>query len=218
MRTMTEIATGTLAAEKPERVFLMGAHLTEEQIDAELLGDLGEQPAEHLASCAECTERVTQAAVPLASFRATTMAWSERRSATMPMPAVEAQGLVWQRRMRWVMASFVLGAGIVLVNYRHNEMTASVQEAQAAAPQDAVPVAPVKMASAAPTLLAATTAVAQTASVAADNDRFAADNTMLKAVAVELNASVDSPAVLGLEAASVDDQSDDAAAQTSLRD
>jgi hypothetical protein len=217
MRTMTEFATGTLAAEKTERVFLMGAHLTDEQIDAELLGDLGEQPAEHLAACAECTERVTQAAVPLASFRATTMAWSERRSATMPMPAVEAQGQVWQRRMGWVMASFVLVAGIVLVNNRHNEMTASVQEAQASAPQDAVPVAPVKMASAAPARLA-TTAVAQTAPVAADNDRFAADNTMLKAVDVELNASVDSPALLGLEAASVDDQSDHAAAQTSLRD
>jgi hypothetical protein len=132
------------------------------------------------------------------------------------MPAVEAQGLIWQRRMGWVMATFVLGAGMALVNNRRNELAASVQQA-AAAPLDALPVAQGKTAA---VTLASVTAAGPTpmTTVAANDDRFAADNTMLKAVDGELTTAVESPAVLGLEAASEDDHSENTEAQTALRD
>jgi hypothetical protein len=63
-------------------------HLTDEQLDDALIGDqsieLTAFVAEHLGVCPACRERLADARMSLESFRAVSLAWSERRSATMP--------------------------------------------------------------------------------------------------------------------------------------
>jgi hypothetical protein len=60
-------------------------HLNQDQIDDYLIGDLAPESAAHLADCADCAALVAAASEPIANFQAVTQAWSERRSATMPV-------------------------------------------------------------------------------------------------------------------------------------
>jgi anti-sigma factor RsiW len=183
-------------------------HLSEEQIDEQLLGELGSAAAEHLAACGQCSARVAEAAQPIADFRDVSMAWSERRSATMPLPIVAADGLVWQRRMGWATTAFALALGISLLSNGHKAgtETASLQPEQA---MDA-PIA---------SAVSSRVATAPHVVEAVQNrsaDRYAGDNRMLQAIDTELDASVESPATLGLEPAS--ERSSSESSQTSLED
>ena len=45
-------------------------HLSEDEIDDQLIGDLAAAPAAHLDACALCTHRVTQAKDPSPASRA----------------------------------------------------------------------------------------------------------------------------------------------------
>jgi hypothetical protein len=166
-------------------------HLSEEQIDDQLMGDLNGDAAAHLAECEECTRRVAEAGTPIKSFRAVSAAWAERRSATMPIPSVQAGALVWQRRVGWAMTACALVVGISLTgNERKAEMMrASVQSAQGV---EAVSTTTARVAIV--PVAAAHGAVDETAA-----DRYSGDNRMLKAIDNELDASVDTPASMGLE-------------------
>jgi hypothetical protein len=183
-------------------------HLSEEQIDDHLIGELDRNAAAHLAECEECSERVATAFEPMATFRDVTIAWSERRSATMPIPAVEADALVWQRRAGWAMAACALVVGISITsNGRKAEMLRvsgqAVQTATVAATRSVnIPAA-----------------ADQRAVDDGDEDRaarYSGDNRMLKAIDNELDASVDTPAAMGLE--TVSDQPRTESAPMSVQD
>lgn len=169
-------------------------HLSEEQIDDQLMGDLSGEAAAHLAGCEHCSARVATSGAPMENFRGVSTAWAERRSATMPIPSVQAGALVWQRRVGWAMTACALVLGISLTgNERKVEMLrASVQSAQSV---DAV---------------SPTTARVAVVPVAVGNgtvdetsaERYSGDNRMLKAIDNELDASVETPAAMGLETVS----------------
>ena len=74
-------------------------HLTPDQVDDHLIGDLAPAPAAHLAACSLCAERVALARSPLSSFQQVSTAWSERRSATLPIPVLDQQRPLLQRHM-----------------------------------------------------------------------------------------------------------------------
>jgi hypothetical protein len=170
-------------------------HLSEDQIDDQLIGDPSAYAAAHLAGCGECAERVADAAAPIAGFRDVTMAWSERRSATMPLPAAPVDGTLWQRRMGWAMAAFALVMGLSLsgAGRKAQRLTASVQSAPAVDSFEQ-PAAAVTARN-----VAAPVRVALESGDARSDDRYAGDNRMLKAIDNELDASVETPAALGLE-------------------
>ncbi len=91
-------------------------HLTPHQIDDYLIGDLAAAPSAHLATCSRCAEKVLAARSPLESFHLVATAWSERRSATLPIPARTAKRPAWQIHAPWVTACLMLAVGIALSN------------------------------------------------------------------------------------------------------
>ena len=162
-------------------------HLTPDQIDDHLIGDLAPTLVAHLAACSLCADRVATAASPIASFRQVSTAWSERRSATLPIPVPTAQRPVWQRHMNWATASLSLAFGIAFLNASHQfsfntapqpSPTRSISVQQTAA----MPLAPGIASEPRPT-------------------EISADNHMLSAINASFDASNDSPADLGLTAA-----------------
>jgi hypothetical protein len=160
----------TIAPEtKKNRPEMQIAHLTEDQMDDHLIGDLGAAPAAHLAACSLCMARVAQADAPLASFRAVTLAWSERQSATAPMPTVAAARSVWERRLAWSLAV----ATCAVVGLAHANHRASVS---APAPQP----------------------VLSQEAVAPSADQLSSDNRLLNSIDRELSASNESSDALGL--------------------
>jgi hypothetical protein len=159
------------------------AHLSDNQIDDQLIGDLAAEPAAHLATCPVCTERVAAAASPLTNFQSVTMAWSERRAATLPIPDFTRQQPFWQRHMAWVTACSIFAIGIALTNASHQAVirTAELQPMQQTA---------------SPSVLLTETA---SATVAPREAQVFADNQLLKAIDDDLDTSADSPATLGIE-------------------
>jgi hypothetical protein len=173
---------------------LAADHLTADQIDDQLLGDLAAAPAAHLAACSLCAERVAQAASPMASFQNVSTAWSERRSATLPIPVPTQQRPIWQRHMAWATASLSLAFGIAFLNASHQFSL------QTSRPQPA----PVQSAAAQliqqPTVSPKALALTETASLAPAPrpTQISADNHMLRAIDASFDPSADSPAALGL--------------------
>jgi hypothetical protein len=173
---------------------IKSAHLSDDQIDDQLIGDLAPESAAHLAACTDCSQRVASAAAPITSFESVTMAWSERHSATLPLPDLSAQRPLWQRHMTTAMAAFtfVLGFALINANYQFSARTPNFQPAHE---------------NPAPRVVFPTPVFAQTSSVhiAHPQAQISADNQMLKAVDMELEASAESPAdsssALGLEPA-----------------
>jgi hypothetical protein len=169
-------------------------HLSDEQIDDHLIGDLAAEPAAHLAACAHCAQRASAAAAPIASFESVTMAWSERRSATLPIPELAAQRPLWQRHMTTAMAGFTFVLGFALINANHQFASTDLAPAhsthQAATARVIFPSA----------------VFTHTTGVHLDHPaaQITADNQMLKAVDTELEASADSPSALGLEPVSAE--------------
>jgi hypothetical protein len=150
-------------------------HLSESQINDHLIGDLAPAAASHLASCELCDSRVAQAKAPLAGFDSVTLAWSERRSATLPMQRFASLELSLYQRLAWgasMAAALTVGIAIPVANNQaRQEADAAVYEIATAA------------------VLTAPASQAQISN----------DNRMLQAIDNELNASADTPQTLGLE-------------------
>ncbi len=147
-------------------------HLTEDQLDDALIGDLATQPAAHLAACEDCQMRLAEAGAPMAAFSAVSLAWSERRSATLPTP-VPSRTSAWLPRAIWAAtATAVLAVGISVPSIRHE-----LGFGNAEAPQQ--------------TMIASTGPVDNP--VAARDEQIANDNRMLENIDRELGASAPSP-------------------------
>jgi hypothetical protein len=172
------------------------SHLSDSQIDDQLIGDLAAEPAAHLASCPVCIGRVAAAASPLDSFQSVTMAWSERRSATLPIPDFTQHQPFWQRHMAWATVCFVFAIGIALTNAGHQVVTrmAELQPMQQDSTQ--APTQQTAPSSAVLTETASATGAPQEAQTFADNQ-------MLKAIDDDLDTSADNPATLGIEPVNV---------------
>ena len=182
-------------------------HLSEDEIDDQLIGDLAAAPAAHLDACALCTHRVTQAKDPISSFQSLTMAWSERQSATLPVPNRLMKRALWQRRGAWVTACSALAIGIAFTSVGHRAfLTPGLHAArvQPAAPQAAAVVP------------ASAVVLASSDTAASPAEQISADNQMLQAIDAEIQTAPNSPAALGL--APVSDHSNWPPTATSLQD
>jgi hypothetical protein len=100
-----------------------------------LLGDLVGEAAGHLAACAACQQQLVAARMPLESFKAVTLAWSERRSATMPV-SLQARMLhnaAGSRRRAWMTAAAAVLAIAVAIPYgiqRHDANPSATVESE----------------------------------------------------------------------------------------
>ncbi len=162
-------------------------HLTADQIDSQLVGDLGPPWSDHLAACTLCEDRVVRAAAPLLDFKAVTLAWGERRSATLPLHQEIARSAKGHPRLAWAAAaSALLAIGIALpvISHQPRPEAAQVSNPLSSALGNAATVEMSKP-------------VASESSSA--KDQIVRDNQMLQAIDRELDASVESPETLGLE-------------------
>ena len=174
-------------------------HLSDDQIFSTLSGDVSAGVAAHLANCSVCSRRVAEAEAPIASFKALTLAWSERRSATLPLQPPAAPPLAWHRRA--VMAATATAAllvGISVPLARNEAPSAPVVTSHATAtPSSSAEVATVS----APALTAAMQHKSPEAPAAVENaqtkpqdEQIARDNQMLQNIDRALDNSVESPA------------------------
>jgi len=185
------------------------SHLTEDQIDELLMGSLeagvAAQMREHAESCEACATRLAEIETPIASFKAVTLAWSERHSATMPVRPARRAGARWSMGFAWgAVAAAVLLAAVIPV-LRH-EQNARVQNAYLHA---------IKLPST--NQQTGTTAVEPVNSASAKNDsaqddstrtdvqenaqEIASDNRLLAMVDEELNAPIPAPGSIDRSAA-----------------
>jgi len=163
-------------------------HLTEDQMDDVLIGDLAAEAGAHLEQCADCQMRVETARAPIASFAAVSMAWSERRSATAPVTLVQVV-ISGQRRANWVAATtaaLLVAVSIPLtMREKRTEVVAS----------DVAPQAMTVQGQTAPR--AGLMKQARIQPVAVHHDHPAAeiahDNEMLQAIDREMDAAVQAP-------------------------
>jgi len=176
-------------------------HLSEDQIDDLLIGYLATEPAAHLATCEPCQLRVSEAKAPIANFKAVSLAWSERRSATLPSQLSRAKTPSWHRPAAWAAtATAVLLVGIAVPMAKHDahsnasvtSTTTSVAEASNASTQPQIAAASTQ--TIAQSHRAEVRTIALTSSDNAQDDQIARDNQMLLAIDRELDTSVQSPA------------------------
>lgn len=171
-----------------------GAHLTEDELDGVLIEGATPQVAAHLASCESCQQRFDQVAQPLASFRAVSLAWSERRSATLPVAVTPQPSAAWGRRLGWIGATAAAALLVVLAPARFGDAHPAAGPSVSAGPVAVVagtPQAPAQQ---------------QTASVAAPSlpshrhsqRQLDADNQMLAAIDRELELSQQTLASFGV--------------------
>lgn len=156
-------------------------HLSEDQIDDVLMGSLGENASGHLAACSACQRHVAAARLPIDSFKTLSLAWSERRSATMPVGLLA--GAARRRRVAWgATASALLAVMIVLpVGLRHSRRATTGDDmARSSA-----------------------TAVSEGQAGASTDEQIARDNQMLNEIEREVNSSGVNPDTLGLGGVSV---------------
>ena len=189
---------------------IANAHITDEQIDDLLIGDLAPQPAAHLATCDLCAARVAHASSTLSSFHDVTLAWSERRSSTLPLPKPTPEIPLLQRQISWIATTFVLFLGLALLNTTHQlslrstgvdsiQRPSDSPETPAAPTLQAVsqPDVPSRQAFQAPSTEPGTSPVASPST--ARPSQISADNQILEAVDNELDASVYTPSAFGIE-------------------
>jgi predicted anti-sigma-YlaC factor YlaD len=87
-------------------------HLNADQIDLVLMGGASHGTEMHLAGCEACRTRVAEVSASLTDFRAVAVAWSERKSATMPtsLSAALAHKAGARRPLAWSAATMALFA------------------------------------------------------------------------------------------------------------
>jgi hypothetical protein len=163
-------------------------HLTDDQIDDLLIGDAAAATSAHLASCSDCAARLAAAYEPLASFNAASLAWGERRSATLPLQLQpKPTGLFAGGRLRVAIgtaaaAAVALVLALPLLHHGSTKVTEYQAVSQPAPTQTVVPAPGTKPATA-PTQ-------SQT-----PEDQIARDNQLLEAIDREL-ATSETPANL----------------------
>jgi hypothetical protein len=186
------------------------AHLTPDQIDDHLIGDLAAAPAAHLAACTLCAERLAAARSPIASFQHVSTAWSERRSATLPIPIPAQQAPVWQRHMAWATATLSMALGFAFINATHQFSILNTPQPVPIASTSAQ-LTPVQQ----PVITPQAPALTATASIAPSPRaaRISADNHMLRSIDASLDPSTDSPTALGLQPAAAPNPGPSAAIQ-----
>ena len=184
-------------AEDPlQPALLMGAgeivpagHLTAQQIDDELMGDLGPPWDRHLAGCDLCGARVSEAAAPLAAFREVTLAWGERRSATLPLrPEALHRGMArsasFHPYLAWAAsASLALAIGVAIPWVSHGNGSQTSGEIGRGVPPSSTEMRPGARDSAAQVQLAE--------SGTASREEIVRDNQMLNAIDRDLAPSGD---------------------------
>jgi hypothetical protein len=146
-------------------------HLTEDQLDDHLIGDLAEPAAAHLAACDLCATRVAQANSPLTSFQSVSLAWSERVSATAPIPSLSSARSLLERRLAWSMAIAACAVGLGLTGLNHR-----------------LP----------PPVSVASSSASQTVATPPTEAQLSSDNQLLGTIDNELSVSAETPAALGL--------------------
>jgi hypothetical protein len=174
--------------EMNETMKISTGHLTEYELESVLIGDAAPASAAHLAACGSCRTALSEMEAPLAGFRAVTLAWSERRSATMPLRDLEAAqrraASGWRQRFALSTSLVVaLAVGVAIPVLRHSAPTEPGRN----------PVAP--------------SDVAIGATPASPDEQISRDNLMLKAIDQELDSRAESPVSLGLQPATRSRQS-----------
>jgi len=171
-------------------------HLTEDQIDDVLMGDVAAERAAHLAACEDCKLRVEEFETPIASFKAVSLAWSERRSATLPSKLVMPVSSAWQRGAGWAAAAVLLvGIGVPVARHetRGTQVVASKEVSLAGSGVAAQAAVATAVRESGPGVVAPASGKSAA--------QIARDNQMLQTIDRELDASVQSPAdAFGLEA------------------
>jgi hypothetical protein len=161
-------------------------HLTEDELELVLIGDAAPASMAHLSACVPCKTALAEMETPLAGFRAVTLAWSERRSATLPLNSLQEarRRAATGRRQR-----FALGAGVtavlalsVAIPLLHHPIRT---DATLNRPEPAVTVTE--------------TASASSQESPEEQMQIQRDNQMLKAIDQELNSGSVSPTTLGLQ-------------------
>jgi hypothetical protein len=161
-------------------------HLGQDEIDEALIGCLADAASGHLDACAVCQQRVTAARLPIEDFKAVTMAWSERRSATMPtsLSTRLLESASRQRRLAWgaavtTLLAVMIAAPLELQHYGSgragHDDSAELGTARA---------------------VGATGVVSGQQST---EEQIARDNQLLNEIDLELNSSNASSATLGLQ-------------------
>ncbi len=165
---------------------LKEVHLGQDQIDEALMGCLADAANGHLDACAICQQRVTAARQPIEDFKSVTMAWSERRSATMPtnLPTRLLESSSRQRRLVWGAAVTALLAVMIAapLELHYGDGHAGREDSAE---------------------LGASRAVGSTGVVSGQqstDEQIARDNQLLNEIDLELNSSSENPATLGLQA------------------
>jgi hypothetical protein len=157
-------------------------HLTEDQIDELLLGDAAADRRAHIRTCGECGARLAAAQEPLASFNAASLAWGERRSATLPLQLQpKPVGLFAGGRLQVAIGvAAVVFACTLARPLLHRE--APTESAQQATPPR-VPAQPTAV------VAQATTPDVDSAQSQTPEDQIARDNQLLQAIDRELASS-----------------------------
>jgi hypothetical protein len=170
-------------------------HLSEREIDSVLIGAPAAETTTHLSECGHCRQRVAEARVPITRFKAVTLSWSERQSATLPLRSSAAGTMTWKRRAALAATAttvLLIGLAIPLTKGElqlapeaagHRSSTAEVATVSAPALS-----ATMKQGSAAPE---------DGATDIADNEQdeqIARDNQMLQNINQALDNPVESPA------------------------
>lgn len=180
-------------------------HLTDEQMDDVLIGDASAEAAAHLKACPACAARMAAATMPMASFKAVSAAWSERRSATMPAIVPQRAGLGARgRMMAWSAAlSAMIVAGIAVPVFLHQQQDAAAGRGVQAAPVVAAQATTGVTAESGPTgvetVAYSAKPVGPSAGQQAVQEDIVRDNAMLLDIDRELDATNATPAVLTLE-------------------
>jgi hypothetical protein len=174
-------------------------HLDPAQIDQHLIGDPAPAVAAHLAECELCELRVAAAAAPLVAFRAVSLAWGERRSATLPLHHSLVRASTLHPRLGWAAAAVVaLAVGVAVPALSHQRQEESARITSHPAAQTAQAVSQRAEPSDSQTPVSEIQVRADVQNSAAPGEQIVRDNQMLKAIDRELDASAESPAVFGL--------------------
>lgn len=160
----------------------MKLHLTNEEIDDIIVGEPATDRRAHLQTCPICVARLAAAFEPIANFNIASLAWGERRSATLPLQLRHTPaGLVGNKRIQaaaGVTAAVALALVVAFPQLAHRATTESAHRAFSAEVAQLAPNTP-------PPLMA----IADPSQSQPTDQQIARDNQLLQAIDRELASS-----------------------------